>query len=222
MAKIRFKELLEEIKLPVDDVVYLVDSSSIEVIRKDNDLYFPDRAVAAIRQVEKFIEIGYSLEDAARIVRNVGVPGESRDGEKKKPRTLYTPGELAKLFDISSRAVKYWEEKRLIKPYTRSKTGIRFYHKKTITEIILLRDFQHLGFSLDEIKIFLDLYNFVLMGKNSAKDQKKAKEFLTNLDQLDLTLDKYEDAIRTLRRLSRKGRQKLKLILQFHLNGSED
>lgn len=217
MDHLSFDEFCKLTRLDLQEVLFMVDNKVIDVQKEENDLIFNDYSVKTIKLVESFMELGYDLENAAKIIKNIGEPktGTVQDDKFRKKRNLYTPGELAKLFNVSPRAVKYWEEKKLIKPYTRSKTGIRFYHKKTIIDIMLLKDFQNLGFSLSEIKIFLDLYQFVLTTHNKQKDPEKAEEFLKHLDKLDNTLKEYQSSIETLEQLSAKGRQKLNVIIKL-------
>jgi DNA-binding transcriptional MerR regulator len=161
--------------------------------------------------------MGYPLNDAVKIIRNFGTPDmekKSMTGKQRKRNILFTPIELARLFNVSPRAVKYWEEKHLIRPFNRSKSGIRFYHKKTKIEIMLLKAFQSLGFSLDRIKVFLELYNYILEDDpTKAKDRNKINYYLDNLDDLDDKLREFELSIASLRKLSGKGRRKLDLMV---------
>lgn len=212
---IRYDELMQRTNLGFDEVQYLVDQHVPETKRNGDELLFNEKSIKTFRLIENFLNMGYCLEDTVKIINDIGEPKESNDSpDERRKRHLYTPGELAKLFNVSPRAVKYWEEKKLIKPHFRTKTGIRFYHKKTIIEIMLLKAFQDLGFKLDEIKIFLDLYHFVLMGRNKKKSYEKARDFLRKLDELDLTLSGYESSIESLKQLSSKGRQKLNVIVR--------
>lgn len=217
MEGLPFDEIAKLTQLEFDQVIFLVDNRVIEVQKDETDVRFTENSLKTLKLIEKLLDLDYTLDNAAKIVKNVGEPvkpDEQMDEKWRKKRNLYTPGELAKLFDVSPRAVKYWEEKKLITPYTRSKTGIRFYHKKSIINIMLLKGFQNLGFSLDQIKVYLDLYDFVLSSNHKEKDLTKAKSYVKNLDDLDTKLDEYQSSISTLRRLSEKGRQKLKVILQ--------
>ena len=63
-------------------------------------------------------------------------------------------GEFAKLFDVSIKTIRFYEEKNLLKPtYIDEFSGYRYYDENNIEvmkNILYLKD---LGFSLEEIII---------------------------------------------------------------------
>lgn len=227
-ANLTLNDLLSSCRLSVNEIVYLADESVIQTVGKEKSesewLFSPDTLIR-IGYVENLGAMGYSLADAARILKNIGAPeGESRNAgvRQRKRKILFTPSELARQFNVSPRAVKYWEEKQLIRPFNRSRSGIRFYHKKTKIEIILLKSFQSLGFSLDKIKVFLELYNYLLEDEAGPKKEKnKIAYYLNHLDVLDGKLAEFENSIASLKKLSGKGRKKLGLILKKEEGASE-
>lgn len=213
------QDLLNSSRMNVKDIVTLMDENVIKTVGKspnESEWVFTADSLAKVKCLDNLCSMGYRLSDAVRIVKNIGTPeGDTGIPAEKltKRKVLYTPGELARLFHVSPRAVKYWEEKLLIKPYYRSKSGIRFYHKKTKIEIVLLKSFQSLGFSLDRIKVFLELYNFILEDDPvKKKDRNKTGFYLENLDELDAKLLEFENSIQWLKKLSGKGRKKLGLM----------
>ncbi len=211
---ILFDDLSHRSSLTTDEIIFLVDSRVLSTSEDESDLVFDSDAFEKLEVVEKLKELGYSMEQSVKIMRNVGEPVKRTrniDSANQKQQ-LYTPGQLAKHFNVSPRAIKYWEEKKLIKPFTRSRTGIRFYHKKTMVEIMLLKGFQDLGFSLGEIKVFLDLWNFILDPSKHSDQENKIQMFFRRLDELDAKLKANQESINTLKRLSQKGRSRLQLI----------
>ncbi len=66
-------------------------------------------------------------------------------------------GEFAKLFNVSLKTIRFYEEKNLLKPaYIDEFSGYRYYDDyniETMRKILYLKD---LGFSLDEIKNYND------------------------------------------------------------------
>ncbi len=213
-------DILSSSQLSVNDVIVLMDEGVISTIgepREDSEWYFARDSRAVVMSVDNLMTMGYPLKDAVKIVKNFGNPENRKNPSetRRNRKILFTPSELARLFAVSPRAVKYWEEKQLIRPFSRSKSGIRFYHKKTKIEIMLLKAFQSLGFSLDKIKVFLDLYNFILEDVPGKKpDTNKIQNFLANLDSLDRKLAEFETSVESLKKLSGKGRQKLNLYLK--------
>lgn len=69
---------------------------------------------------------------------------------------LYTVTELAELLDITPRAIRFYEQKGLIVPQRAGKTRVYTHRDKARLQLILRG--KRLGFSLAEIREYLDLY----------------------------------------------------------------
>ncbi len=72
---------------------------------------------------------------------------------------LYTAGELAKLAGISSRSIRYYDEKGILKPECYSDGHYRLYGKQsliTLQEILMLK---YVGLSLQQICEVLEQNN---------------------------------------------------------------
>ncbi len=70
---------------------------------------------------------------------------------------LYTVTELATELGITARAIRFYEDKGLIIPSRVGSTRVYSYRERARMRLILRG--KSLGFSLREIKDFLDLYN---------------------------------------------------------------
>ena len=70
---------------------------------------------------------------------------------------LYTVPQLSKELAVTERAIRFYESKGLIKPSRAGNTRI-FNYKDRARLLIILRA-KKLGFSLKDIKIYLDLYD---------------------------------------------------------------
>lgn len=68
----------------------------------------------------------------------------------------YTVSELAKLFDLTPQALRFYEEKGLLAPGRIS--GARFYTYRDRARLQMIQRFRRLGFSLEDIAEYLDLY----------------------------------------------------------------
>lgn len=87
-------------------------------------------------------------------------------------------GEFAKIFDISIKTIRLYEEKGLITPsYIDNYTGYRYFDNKNIeemTKILILKD---LGLALKEIKDFNfneeDINNKIKLYEEKIKEIKK-------------------------------------------------
>lgn len=83
-------------------------------------------------------------------------PG-ARPTQAKGETPLYSIGELAAEFGISTRAIRFYESRRLIAP---ERVGSnRIYRKRDRARLILVLRGKRLGFSLEEIAEYLDLYD---------------------------------------------------------------
>jgi len=69
----------------------------------------------------------------------------------------YTISDLAKAFDLTPRTLRHYEELTLLSP-KRDGTN-RIYSKQDYAKIALICRGKRLGFSLEEIKEFLNLYD---------------------------------------------------------------
>jgi len=70
---------------------------------------------------------------------------------------LYTIGELATAFALSPRAIRFYEDQGLLSP---ERVGVqRVYTKRDRARLQLILRGKRLGFSLADIREFLDLYD---------------------------------------------------------------
>ena len=67
----------------------------------------------------------------------------------------YSIGEVAKMLDISTRTLRFYDEKDLVKPAYIEENGYRFYEKEQIKQIELILFLKDIGFSLKQIKILI-------------------------------------------------------------------
>jgi DNA-binding transcriptional MerR regulator len=70
--------------------------------------------------------------------------------------TLYSVTELAELLEVTPRTIRFYEQKDLISPQRAGKTRVYTHRDKARLQLILRG--KRLGFSLAEIKEYLDLY----------------------------------------------------------------
>ena len=71
--------------------------------------------------------------------------------------TLYTVTQLAKDLGVTARTVRFYEDKGLLTPQRAGNTRV-YTHRDRARLILILRG-KRLGFSLREIKEYLDLYD---------------------------------------------------------------
>lgn len=61
-------------------------------------------------------------------------------------------GEVSKRTGVAASAIRYYEEQGLLEPSTRDANGYRHYAEAAVARLILVRDAQRLGFSLETIR----------------------------------------------------------------------
>ncbi|EYU17297.1 Cu(I)-responsive transcriptional regulator [Photorhabdus aegyptia] len=66
--------------------------------------------------------------------------------------------EVAQKTGLTSKAIRFYEEKDLITPPARGDNGYRYYQQKHIDELTLLCQAKQVGFTLDECREFLVLF----------------------------------------------------------------
>ncbi len=71
--------------------------------------------------------------------------------------TEFSIGDLAREFDLTTRTIRYYEDKLLLKPERRGKQ--RIYSKADRTRLKLILRGKRLGWNLDEIFEVIQLYN---------------------------------------------------------------
>ncbi len=72
-------------------------------------------------------------------------------------KTQYSITELAREFDITTRTIRFYEDKALLKPSRRGQT--RVYSNSDRTRLKLVLRGKRLGWPLDEIHEMIQLYN---------------------------------------------------------------
>ena len=73
------------------------------------------------------------------------------------PDRQFTIGELSQAFGISTRAIRFYESKGLITPPRKGQT--RWYSRRERARLQLIQRGKNLGFSLEEIRDWLALYD---------------------------------------------------------------
>ncbi|WP_067705335.1 Cu(I)-responsive transcriptional regulator [Erwinia sp. ErVv1] len=67
--------------------------------------------------------------------------------------------DVAKKTGLTSKTIRFYEEKGLVTPPLRSENGYRSYSIKHIEELTLLRQARQVGFNLEECREMIGLFN---------------------------------------------------------------
>ena len=77
--------------------------------------------------------------------------------DPERPDRHFTIGELAEAFGLTTRAIRFYESKGLIAPPRKGKA--RSYSRRERARLHLIQRGKNLGFSLEEIRDWLSLYD---------------------------------------------------------------
>jgi len=108
--------------------------------------------------------------------KKVKEPEFTNSDEPAGPSEPFSIGELAKEFGISTRAIRFYEEKGLLNP-NRSR-ATRFYNRKDRARLILILRGKRLGFTLEQITELMELY------RADTTQVKQLRHFLSLADQM--------------------------------------
>jgi DNA-binding transcriptional MerR regulator len=100
----------------------------------------------------------------------------------------YTISQLAHEFDISTRTIRYYEERGLVTPI-RTETGQRLYTKKDRAVLKLILRGKRFGFSLEEIHEMISLFDKDRTGRKQLEKtieygEHKLKEVSERIEDL--------------------------------------
>jgi DNA-binding transcriptional MerR regulator len=121
---------------------------------------------------------------------------------------LQSVSELAGEFGLTAQALRFYEQRGLIKP--KRSGGARVYDYRDHARLTLIQKFRRLGFSLDEISEYLAHYRAGRPNPQQYRDGlAKIERRLAGLKQMRRELD---DTIRELQDMQRDARERLQRI----------
>ena len=111
----------------------------------------------------------------------------------------YTITELAKEFDITPRAIRFYEDQGLVSPTREGPTGRnRVYTSRERTRLKLTLRGKRLGLSLSDIKNLVDMYDspkdteaqlqgfLVVLARHRASLEQQQEDILSMLDEISV------------------------------------
>jgi DNA-binding transcriptional MerR regulator len=113
---------------------------------------------------------------------------------------VFRIGEVAKITELTTRTLRYWEELGLVRPTSYGSGGERLYSRADVTRVARVRDLQKfLGFSLAEVHVVLDVEEVDILDRvkselhsgNPSPERQRAlfDEAIVANDQLIARLD---------------------------------
>lgn len=89
--------------------------------------------------------------------------------------------DVAKKTGLTSKAIRFYEEKGLVTPPLRSENGYRTYSQQHLNELTLLRQARQVGFNLEECGELVNLFNDP--GRHSADVKKRTLEKVAEIER---------------------------------------
>lgn len=80
-------------------------------------------------------------------------------GRVDASQRMFTIGDLARELDISTRTIRYYEERGLLNPQRTENTQQRLYSSRDRVRLKLLLRARGLGFALDDIRELFEIYD---------------------------------------------------------------
>lgn len=97
-------------------------------------------------------------------------------GGLTRQRRTYSIGELARMFEVTPRTIRFYEQEGLLAPQRRGQT--RIYREKDRVRLKLTLRGKRLGFSLAEIREVVEMYD--AMPDGNARQLKRLLEILAD------------------------------------------
>jgi DNA-binding transcriptional MerR regulator len=121
--------------------------------------------------------------------------------EEDNDGALFSIGDLAGEFGISTRAIRFYEIKRLIAP--RRVGANRVYSRRDRARLLLILRGKRLGFSLDEVAEYLNLYD--VDPHQLAQTRlllQKVENAIADLEQKQIDIEKTLAELKEIRQLA--------------------
>ena len=114
---------------------------------------------------------------------------------------LYSITELADEFDITPRAIRFYETKTLLAPQRAGAT--RVYNYRDRARLMLVLRGKRLGFSLEDIKEYIDLYDAERSGTEQLAHLMLVGR--RRISELEQQLDDVQTTLGELRKIEREA-----------------
>ncbi len=111
-------------------------------------------------------------------------------------RKSYTAGQLAKVANVNIQTVRFYDRQGILKPVSRTEAGYRIYDKEGVKRLNFIIQAKELGFSLNEIKEFLELR--VRSVQTCDRVRKKTTEKLKDIQNKIAHLKKLKNTFKNL------------------------
>lgn len=87
------------------------------------------------------------------------MPSATVEPNAREAAKMYTIGDLARELDVSTRTIRYYEERGLLSPQRTDHTQQRLYTAADRVRLVLLLRARGLGFALEDIRELFEIYD---------------------------------------------------------------
>ncbi len=129
----------------------------------------------------------------------------SKYQQKAQTSTCYTISELADEFDITTRTIRFYEDKGMLSP--RREGQKRIYSASDRVRLVLILRGRRLGFSIEESRELIDLYN------PQKNNKKQLQRYLEKIEEKQISLSKQMQDIKALQRELKKAEARCREVL---------
>lgn len=112
-------------------------------------------------------------------------------GSTAAPLRMFTIGDLARELDISTRTIRYYEERGLLNPQRTENTQQRLYSARDRVRLKLLLRARGLGFALDDIRELFEIYDAT--HDERRQEERLRRMILERLSQVETQLGDLTD-----------------------------
>jgi len=107
---------------------------------------------------------------------------------------LFTAGELAKIAGVSSRTIRFYDEKGILKPCGYSDGEYRLYDEEAVLRLQQILMFKYVGFSLEEISRLMNPGEKIDVGSMLDKQKDLMSKKREQIDRIIYALDKAKES----------------------------
>ncbi len=106
---------------------------------------------------------------------------------------FYTAGEFAKKAGVTIRTIRFYDNKGLLKPSKLTETGYRLYTDLDFAKLQKILTLKYLGFSLEDITMFITSNNTTDYLKHSLQQQKQiVRNKINHMERIEKSIEEAE------------------------------
>lgn len=122
-----------------------------------------------------------------------------------------TIGGLAKRASVNIQSIRFYEREQLLRQPERTPSGYRVYNEHDVEQVVFIKECQHLGFALREIKELAELHGHVIAIRDKEGASQKLDRVMAIAAERLQAIDEKICALQQMRKRLVSGTQALSL-----------